>query len=266
MTDFLGKILASTAAELEQRKSRVPPRELQEQARERPGAAVDRKRFSGALSTDGVSLIAEFKRASPSKGDIRPDADIAPIVKIYEGAGAAAVSVLTEEKHFGGSLDDLRRARGACGLPLLRKDFIIDDYQLLEAVVAGADAVLLIVAALADEQLAELMAAAADRELECLVEVHNRDELERALAADAPIIGINNRDLRTFAVDLGTSLNLIKFIPEDVIVVSESGISGRGDVSRLVMSGVDAILVGETLMRSADPGGKISELVSSGNL
>lgn len=261
MAAFLDRILETTAADLEERRRRVGEEQLHAEMAEMRTGGPSRV-FSEALSAAGVSMIAEFKRASPSKGPIRPDAEIASIVSAYERAGAAAISVLTEERHFGGSLEDLRQARRACGLPLLRKDFIIDGYQLLEASAAGADAVLLIAAALTDRRLTQLMAQAAGAGLECLVEVHDRGELERALAAGAEIIGINNRDLRTFEVDLETCIKLMELMPDDIIVVGESGIRDREDVSRLARSGIDAILVGETLMRSSDPEGMIRELLS----
>lgn len=265
MADFLDRILETTAADLEERMSRVPAQELSDELKRRRELDPDwsGRRFSEALAAGGISVIAEFKRASPSKGDIRTDADMAMVAGAYERAGAAAMSVLTEERHFKGSLDDLRVARQACGLPLLRKDFIIDGYQLLEAAAAGADAVLLIVAALTDDQLAGLLEEAEATGLECLVEVHDSTELERALAAGPAMIGINNRDLGTFSVDLETSLNLIELMPDEVIVVSESGIRERDDVARLDEAGIDAILIGETLMRSSDPGSKISELLSA---
>ncbi len=271
MLDFLESLLETTAADLDERKRRFPAESLRQAIAAgggtgNTGAGGDTAEgggsFSRALAREGISVIAEFKRASPSKGDIRPDADIAAVAAAYERAGVSAMSVLTEERHFRGSLDDLRAARRACGLPLLRKDFIIDGYQLLEAAAAGADAVLLIAAALDDDRLAGLQRDAEAVGLECLVEVHDRNELERALETAPAIIGINNRDLRTFDVDLGRSLNLIELVPDDVIVVGESGISDRKDVSRLAEAGFDAILVGETLMRAPDPGRKIDELLS----
>jgi indole-3-glycerol phosphate synthase len=205
-------------------------------------------------------MIAEVKRASPSKGDIRPNLDVAAVVSAYEQAGARAISILTEERHFKGSLMDLRQARQASGLPLLRKDFIIDPYQVWEAAEAGADAILLIVAALKLKQLKELYDEATAAGLECLFEVHKRDELKTALAAGAALVGINNRDLKTFKVNLETTLNLIEFVPKMVPVVSESGIKSSNDVARLAQAGVAAILVGEVLMLSQDPGEKVREL------
>jgi indole-3-glycerol phosphate synthase len=200
-----------------------------------------------------VSVIAEFKRRSPSVGSLREAPELLEIVSAYERGGAAAISVLTEGEHFGGSLEDLREARGVCQLPILRKDFILDPYQLYEAKLAGADAVLLIVAALGDTELASLHEQALNLGLDVLVEVHDRDELERALSLGAKLIGINNRDLRDFSVDLGRTFQLLDAIPRDVSVISESGITEHAQLERLRSSGVRAVLVGERLMRAADP-------------
>lgn len=263
MAEFLQKMLATTREDLEARKRRRPLEAIREAAGNLP--MVDRSLIS-AISKPGMSLIAEIKRASPSKGDIRPGLDVAAVAAAYERAGAAAVSVLTEERHFKGSLDDLRAARRACDLPILRKDFIIDAYQVWEAAGAGADAVLLIVAALSAAELGYLLGEAGQAGVEILVEVHNLEELQIAVSALgdglAAAIGINNRDLKTFEVDLETSLNLIKSVPEGIPVVSESGITTSNDVARLARTGVDAVLVGETLMRSQDPGSKLRQLLS----
>jgi indole-3-glycerol phosphate synthase len=198
-------------------------------------------------------VIAEFKRRSPSLGDIRPDADIAAQVAAYERGGAAALSVLTDTRHFGGSLDDLRAARAAATLPIIRKDFIIDPYQLYEAAVHGADAVLLIVRALSDRELVALHDEARDLDLDCLVEVHNGEELERALELDAEVIGINNRDLDEQRVDIQTTFELMPDVPAGKTVVAESGISGREELYELERVGVDAVLIGGALMTSEDP-------------
>lgn len=212
---------------------------------------------------EGISLIAEMKRASPSKGPIRPDATVSQIVRAYQEAGASACSVLTEGAHFGGSLDDLVEARGACDLPLLRKDFIVDRYQLLEARVAGADAVLLIVAALGAEDLVALQEAADDLDMDCLVEVHDEEEMEIAVDAGCEIIGVNNRNLHTLEVDPGTALRLLPDAPAGTVVVAESGITTREDVQRLEDAGVDAILVGEALMRADDTAAAVRALLGS---
>lgn len=258
MAEFLEKILATTREDLESRKRRHSLEELKQTI----DSGRVRRSLATALDTPGISVIAEIKRASPSKGDIRPRLDVARIAAAYEAAGAAAISVLTEERHFRGSLEDLRTARGACNLPLLRKDFIIDPYQVWEAAAAGADAVLLIVAALSRDELDALQREAAAAGLECLVETHSPPELETALAIGARVVGINNRDLKTFNVTLQTTLDMIGLVPEGVLVVSESGIATSDDVARLARAGVGAVLVGETLMRSDDPGAGLRRLLS----
>jgi len=201
----------------------------------------------------GLSVIAEFKRGSPSAGSIYPDADVATVVSAYERGGAAAISVLTDEEHFGGSLADLEQARAASRLPILRKDFIVDPYQLWESVIAGADAVLLIVAALADEDLRLLWEEAGALDLDCLVEVHDDEDLERALELDADVIGINNRNLHDLRVDIATTEDLLTDVPAGKTVVAESGYQEREQIEELDRIGVDAVLIGETLMRSQDP-------------
>lgn len=193
---------------------------------------------------------------------IRPDLDVARTVAAYEQAGARAVSVLTEEEYFHGGLDDLRVARKSCSLPLLRKDFIIDPYQVWEAAEAGADAILLIVAALPVEGLKLLLEEARQAGLECLVEIHDHAELETALACGTRLVGINNRDLKTFKVDLDTTADLIDSVPDTVQLVSESGISTRDDIARIESLGVGAVLIGEALMRTDDPATVLKELLS----
>ncbi len=208
----------------------------------------------------GLSLIAEFKRRSPSAGEIAASAKVAERVSAYERGGAAALSVLTDEPHFGGSLADLREARAACGMPILRKDFIVDRYQLYEAAVNGADAVLLIVRGLEDQELRALYDEARAIDLDCLVEVHDAEELERALEADAEVIGINNRNLDEQRVDIATTFELMPDIPAGKTVVAESGISGRAELEELERVGVDAVLIGGALMSAADPEAKTREL------
>ena len=208
-----------------------------------------------------IRLIAEVKKASPSKGLIRPDFDPVEIAKTYEQAGASAISVLTDEKYFQGRLDYLKAVREAVGLPLLRKDFIIDPYQIYEARAAGADAILLIVAALSKSELSEFMILADELGMASLVEVHAAEELDIALETGVRIIGINNRNLQTFETKLETTLELAARVPPDKVLVSESGIFTRADVERLMEVGVDAILVGESLMREPDPGVKVKELL-----
>ena len=218
--------------------------------------------FEGALRVPGVSLIAEVKRASPSKGLIRPDFDPVALAREYEANGAVAISVLTDQHFFQGHLEHLRDVRQSVGLPVLRKDFILDPYQIYEARAAGADAVLLIVAALDDGDLTALHQLAGELGMTALVEVHGAAELERALAIGPRIVGVNNRDLRTFTVDLETTARLRTLVPADVLLVAESGIRTRTDVERLVSIGVDAMLVGESLLRANDIGRKIQELVA----
>jgi indole-3-glycerol phosphate synthase len=251
----LGRILASTREELERRKRELPPAELEYQAFAIGGSGDEpsSRRFGAALKEPGIKVIAEFKRRSPSAGTLRETPDLHELVGAYERGGASALSVLTEAKHFDGSLEDLRAARAACELPILRKDFIVDEYQLYEAKVARADAVLLIVAALEPGELISLSERARTLGLDVLVEVHDRDELQTALAMEAELIGINNRDLRDFSVDVGRTAELMDAIPSGVTVVSESGIVESEQLSRLEDAGVSAVLVGERLMRSADP-------------
>ena len=215
------------------------------------------------MTAPGLNLIAEVKRRSPSKGIIREDFDPVKIAKTYAGNGASAISVLTDHEFFGGDLSFLNAIRNAVDVPLLRKDFTIDEYHIYQARTAGADAVLLIVAILTPEQLREFIGVAKHLNLAALVEVHTQTELDIALDVGAEIIGINNRDLKTFHTDIGTSFHLRKSIPNDKIVVSESGIYSREDVIRLGEADMDAILVGESLMKSADIGGKVRTLLGS---
>jgi indole-3-glycerol phosphate synthase len=219
--------------------------------------------FAEALFRPGTSVIAEHKRRSPSAGTIRDGASCADIVVAYERGGAAAVSILTEEEHFGGSLADLREARAATELPILRKDFTIDPYQLYEAKVAGADAVLLVVGALEQDDLADLYAQARELDLDALVEIHDDAELERALELDCDVIGINNRDLEDFSVDIQRTFDLLADVPAGKVVVSESGIHHRGQIEELEQVGVDAVLVGEAVMRAPDPESAVRELTNS---
>jgi indole-3-glycerol phosphate synthase len=241
---------------VERRKAQTSPQEL----RDRLGTRTGSRPFNEALVRPGLSLVAEFKRRSPSAGEISAGAEVADLVAAYERGGAAALSVLTDEVSFGGSLDDLRAARAASGLPILRKDFIVDPYQLYEAAVSGADAVLLIAAALDDEPLAALHEEARMLDLDCLVEVHDEEELERALAIEADVIGINNRDLKELTVDVQTTAELIIDVPAGKTVVSESGYESAAQLEELERIGVDAVLIGEALMRSADPELAVREL------
>ena len=212
-------------------------------------------------STDDIRLIAEVKKASPSKGVIREDFDPVKIAQIYEGSGASCLSVLTEKKYFQGSLEYLGRIRKVVKLPLLRKDFIIDEYQIHEARAAGADAILLIAACLEKEQIEDYLGISHQLGLDVLVESHTYRELDKSLRAGAMLVGINNRDLRTFTVSLQTTFDLLNDIPDDRTVVSESGVKTRSDVVKLQQAGVDAVLVGEILMREKDIGKKVKELI-----
>lgn len=259
MSSFLEEVVERTRADVAARRELVPLEALQERLEPPPRG----RPFSEALVQEGISLIAEMKRASPSKGPIRPDATVTDIVRAYEAAGASACSVLTEPHWFGGSLDDLVEARAACDVPLLRKDFIVDPYQLAEARLAGADAILLIVAALDPGELTSLQDQAGEIGLDCLVEVHDEEELETALECGAEIIGVNNRNLQTLDVDPGTALRLLVDAPAGSIVVAESGITSNADVQRLEEAGVDAILVGEALMREDDPAAAVHALLGT---
>jgi indole-3-glycerol phosphate synthase len=207
-----------------------------------------------ALQRDGINIIAEFKRRSPSKGTIRSGANVTEIARSYQAGGAAGISVLTEEDYFAGSLDDLREVRSAVTLPILRKDFVFDEYQVYESAAAGADAILLIVAALNDEELLSLRRLAEDElGMDALVEVHTGDEMKRAEACGAGLIGVNNRNLRTFEVSLETSLALVRAAPAPSVLVSESGLHSANDLQRLREAGYHGFLIGETLMRADHP-------------
>jgi indole-3-glycerol phosphate synthase len=249
--------LISVAREgVEERRGLIPQADLET----RLSARGEDRPFREALVRPGLSLIAEFKRRSPSAGDIAAGATVGERVQAYERGGAAALSVLTDERHFGGSLADLRDAMAACDLPILRKDFIVDPYQLYEAAVNGADAVLLIVRALDDRELESMYVEARSLDLDCLVEVHEEDELQRALELDADVIGINNRDLDSGVVDIAVTYELMPDVPAGKTVVAESGISSRAELEELERVGVDAVLIGEALMGSADPEAKVREL------
>jgi indole-3-glycerol phosphate synthase len=255
----LDELVGAAREDVERRKRQVSAADL----RDAVGTLSGSRPFSEALVRPGLSLIAEFKRRSPSSGEIAAGATVAEVVAAYERGGAAALSVLTDERNFGGSLDDLRAARAASGLPILRKDFIVDPYQLYEAVVNGADAVLLIVAALDDQRLRGLYEEATRLDLDCLVEVHDEPELERALELGADVIGINNRNLDDLSVDLETTSELMTDVPAGKTVVSESGFDRWEQLEELERIGCDAVLIGEALMRSPDPEEAVRELVQS---
>jgi indole-3-glycerol phosphate synthase len=257
---ILGEIVARTRARVQERRKELPLDRILSNS-PTPGG---RRNFATAIARpDRVNVIAEFKRRSPSRGVLRSDLHPVLVAQAYEIAGGAALSILTEEEYFGGNLDDLQQARSATLLPCLRKDFIVDPYQIWESWIAGADAVLLIVAALSDGELNSLVAAAIETGLDALVEVHDEVELSRALAAGATIVGVNNRDLKTLHVSLDVSHQLAGRIPDDVIAVTESGITSGAQVRRLREAGFDAFLVGEHLMLATDPGAALESLLTS---
>ena len=285
MSDLLAAIVAATRRIVEVRQEREPFAQLEQRAEtvrlkpDTPGAAgaspADASsvvsgfsrtmpgRFRSALSRDDrINIIAECKRRSPSKGVLRERYGPVAIARSYEGAGAAALSVLTEPAFFDGSLEHLAAVRQAVPLPLLRKDFIVSAYQILEARAAGADAILLIVAALSQAELGSLAGEAARQGLDVLVEVHDREELERAADVGARIIGVNNRNLRTLEVDVRASEDLIARMPRDVVAVSESGLKSAGEVARLLSLGYGAFLVGEHFMTQPDPGEALRTLLA----
>jgi indole-3-glycerol phosphate synthase len=256
---MIEQLIGAARDGVEERRSQTSQADLEsrlpERGRDRP--------FSEALVRPGLSVVAEFKRRSPSAGEISATATVAERVDAYERGGAAALSVLTEGPHFGGSLDDLRAARAACDLPILRKDFVVDPYQLYEAAVYGADAVLLIARVLEDRELGALYEEARRLDLDCLVEVHDAEELERALRLDADVIGINNRNLDEGVVDVATTYALMPDVPAGKTVVAESGISSRAELEELERVGVDAVLIGEALMSAADPEALARELTGA---
>jgi len=256
---ILDDILARTRADLPERQRQRSLAELERLAGDQPPT----RSLRHALRMPGrVTAIAEFKRRSPSLGWIREGAEVDDVARGYAAAGAAALSVLTDEPFFGGTLVDLGRARAAVERPILRKDFIVDEYQVVEARAAGADAILLIVAALDDAALRTLFAACGRWGLEALVETHDADEVARAVALGAGIIGVNHRDLKTFTLDRELAVRLRPRIPRETVVVAESGIRDAADLARMGQAGIDAVLVGETLMRAPHPGAKLSELLA----
>ena len=254
---ILEQIVESTRERVAEQKASEPAASIKSAVRNQEPP----RDFAGALRGGDISLIAEVKRASPSKGLLSPNLDAASLARAYSASGAAAISVLTEPHYFHGSFADLDATRAAVDLPLLCKDFIVDRYQVYKARAHGADAVLLITAVLTRSHLRALLDATHALGMTALIEVHNRDELEKALELSPGVIGVNNRNLGTFDVDLETTFSLRPLIPAGVVVVSESGIRSRDDVVRLEEAGVDAILVGEALVTSPDPAAKISGLM-----
>lgn len=255
MTDILERILARKAGEIAERRAALPLAELSARIDDAPPVRGFAAAIEDRLATGRPAVIAEVKKASPSKGVIRAEFDPAAIARSYAAHGAACLSVLTDRDFFQGSEEYLRQARAACELPVLRKDFVIDPYQVVEARVIGADCILLIVAALDDEALLDLSLLAAELDLDVLCEVHDEIELERALALPVPLIGVNNRNLRTFETSLDTSLALKRRMADDGrVLVAESGIHTREDVARLRAADIHAFLIGEAFMRADDPG------------
>ncbi len=257
---FLREILARKREEVRERSAVRGLASLEAGIREQAPARGFAAALVRAVAAGDAAVIAEAKKASPSKGVIRADFDPVQIATSYARGGATCLSVLTDIDFFQGSDEYLRQARAACDLPVLRKDFTLDPYQVVEARAIGADAVLLIVAALSDGQLLELEHCAREVGLDVLVEVHDEAELERALALDTPLVGVNNRDLRSFDTSLQVTLDLLPRVPEDRLAITESGIHSRDDVERMRERGVHAFLVGETFMRAADPGERLGEL------
>ncbi len=258
--DILQKILARKVEEVAARSAARPLAQVRALAADMPPARGFASAIEARIAGGAPAVIAEVKKASPSRGVIRPDFHPAQIARSYEAGGAACLSVLTDVDFFQGADAYLQEARAACALPVLRKDFTVDPYQVHEARALGADCILLIVAALSDGQLAELSGAAMELGLDVLVEVHDIDELERAIQVPAPLLGINNRSLRTFDVSLDTTLSLRGAVPRDRRLVTESGIHTAADVARMREAGIDAFLVGEAFMRESDPGAALRRL------
>ncbi len=260
MEDILQRILATKRDEVTQAQTQRSLMEIRRDAEDRRDVRAFAEAIKSRVKRDRPAVIAEIKKASPSKGVLRAHFDPAEIAHSYAANGAACLSVLTDTQYFQGSLQDLVVARASSELPVLRKDFVVDGYQIFQARASGADAILLIVAALADTQLHDYEAVAAALGMAVLVEVHDKMELERALSLKTPLIGINNRSLRSFETSLQTTLDLLPQVPSDRIVVTESGILSRSDVTRVQNSGVHAFLVGEALMRAPDPGAELARL------
>lgn len=258
---ILDEIIAHKRVEVAQRKTARPADALEALGSAR--APSTEGRFARALRADGISVIAEIKRKSPSGGELRPGASAADLARVYAENGAAALSVLTDMRYFGGTDADLVSARDTSGLPVLRKDFVIDPYQIDEAAALGADAVLLIVRSLTDRELRDFLQRATRRGLDALVETHSADEVRRALDADARIIGVNNRDLDTLVTDVSLARRLRTLVPADRVFVAESGLSRPDQLAVLGETGVDAVLIGETLLRAVDPGAALSAFVAA---
>jgi len=262
-SDILKKILAVKAEEVAAGSAVRPLKQLRAEVEGAPEPRDFLGAFKATVHAGRAAVIAEIKKASPSQGVMRAQFDPAAIAQSYAAAGASCLSILTDRQFFHGVPEYLQQGRGACGLPVLRKDFMIDPWQVYESRLMGADCILLIVRALGDAQMAELAGLASDLGMDALLEVHNGEELERALALAPPFVGINNRDLASFRTDLCNTLNLLPKIPADCLVVTESGIKTRADVQRMRSHGVHGFLVGETFMRAEDPGSKLAELFAA---
>ncbi len=256
----LDEILDGVRADLAERQQQVPLDDLKRLAERQPAALDPRP----ALTAAGVSVIAEVKRSSPSKGVLAEIADPAALARDYEAGGAAVISVLTEQRRFGGSLDDLKAVRSAVNTPILRKDFILTSYQLWEARAHGADLVLLLCVALPQNALVSLIERAESLGMTPLVECHSEEEVDRAVVAGANLIGINARDLKTLQVDMGTFARLVPQVPDGIVTVAESGIRGPHDVIDIARAGADAVLVGETLVKGKEPRAAVADLVAAG--
>lgn len=265
MSNVLDKILAHKAEELRAARKRFSETDLNELASGQSAPRGFEAAMQRVMEAEQAAVIAEIKKASPSKGLIREDFEPAAHAESYQRGGATCLSVLTDEAFFQGRADYLKQARANCDLPVLRKDFMIDPYQMAEARSWGADCILLIVAALGDGQMSELYAAAREHDLDVLVEVHDADELHRALALPGGLLGINNRNLKTFETSLDTTLNLMNLLPEGRQVVTESGIHDAGDMQRMMHSGVFGFLIGEHLMRADDPGDALASWLDNEN-
>ncbi len=262
-TDILENIVQQKEREIEKARSVVSEDRLMDQARER----TDFRPFFQTLcrpGETGVNIIAEIKRASPSKGDICVDLDAAAFAENYDKGGAAAISVLTDSSFFKGSLDDLKKARAACSIPVLRKEFIIDSYQVVEAAAAGADAILLIARILTKEKLAELYALCRDLKMDALVEIHTPQDAAMVADSGVRLVGINNRNLKSFHTDISVAMNMVSRLASDQVAVAASGISGHGDIQKNLDAGIFNFLVGESIVRSGDPVGFIQRLMEKG--
>jgi len=260
--DILKKILTRKAEEIGERKSKMPVQEAKDRANDSPPTRGFNMAIERSIGEGRAAIIAEIKKASPSKGIICENFDPELIAQSYEKAGATCLSVLTDVDFFQGSDEAMQSARAACALPVLRKDFMIDPYQIYESRVLGADCILIIVSALSDMQMQELVGTAQEIELDVLVEVHNREELERGLMLRTPLIGINNRNLHTFETDIETTIGLLPDVFHDRTVITESGINTIEDIKTMRKHGVDGFLVGEAFMSAEDPGEKLQELFS----